>query len=406
MSKKKRIALVINTLSGGGAEKTVSNLSRGLAGQYDIDIVVNDKACLDYPYRGRILSLGMPSGMKRTGVIYQILAVCRRTRALRWMKKSRKYAAVISFSEMTSLANVLSGNRFAKTVISVRNSVSRRKGQGLKQRLVLSLFLPYACRRADRTVSCSEEIAADLRAHYGLTREKSAVIYNGLELSRIRSMAAEPLPEEEETAFSGKKLLVTAGRLTGQKGQRHLLKAVKILKDQGIPAFLVILGEGELRASLEQAAGELGIKDQVYMPGFVENPYKYMARADVFVMPSLYEGFCNAVLEALACGAPVISTDHETGAREILAPGTDYRKKVKDRIDEAEYGILVPVCGDSSEGESGAGSGEERLLAEAIRRVLTDEKLAAHYREAAEKRAEEMNIESVCREWSRVIEAE
>ena len=405
--KKKRIALIINSLSGGGAERTVSNLSRGLSDRYDIDIVVNDDARVDYPYEGTLISLRFPPRVSASCPCYQILLTLRRAGVLRQLRKKRKYSAVISFSELTNLSNVLSSGGYGKTIVSVRNAVNQRKTRGLKQKLVLSFVLPYVCRKADRTVSCSKEIADDLQAHYRLSPEKSTVIYNGLELCRIRARAAEPLSRREESEFAGKKLVVTAGRLTGQKGQKHLLKVVKILKEQGFPVRLVILGEGELHSMLEKTAEELGIRDSVYMPGFVKNPNKYIARADVFVMSSLYEGFCNAILEALACGVPVISTDHETGAREILAPDTDYRIKVKDRIDEAAFGILVPVFGEKSRdcGEQGLYLKEERLMAEAMKKLFCDEGLAEHYRRAARIHAEEMNMEAVCREWSSLIES-
>ena len=129
-----------------------------------------------------------------------------------------------------------------------------------------------------------------------------------------------------------------------------------------------------------------------------------MAKADAVVFPSLYEGFSNAIAEALACGAPVISSDHETGAREILAPDTDYHRKAKNKIDEAEYGILVPVCDGKFRHADEPLTKEERLLAEAIKRILTDSSLQEHYREAARRRALQLKIESVAEQWIRVIE--
>ena len=401
---KKRIAFIVNTLSNGGAEKTVSNLSRMLSDQYDIDIVVNNMEHIDYPYKGNIISLGLPADRERMKTTYQVYAIMRRIQVLRQLKKSREYAAVISFSEMTNLSNVLSGNKYSKTMISVRCAVKKRKDFGGRQKLVLSLVLPYVCRRADRTVSCSREIEEDLINHYGLAAGKSAVIYNGLDLEEIRKKSEEPL-ECEEPTHSGEKLIVSVGRITYQKGQWHLLRAIKKLSDDGIPVRLLILGDGELRTALEKQAVQLGISDRVRMPGFVENPYRYMAQADVFVMSSLYEGFSNAILEALACGVPVISTDHETGAREILAPETDYRAKTRTYIDKASYGILVPVCNGSPDAADQL-SEEETTLSDAIRSIITNENLTKHYREAAIARAEQMDIHSVCRQWIRLIEGE
>lgn len=165
--------------------------------------------------------------------------------------------------------------------------------------------------------------------------------------------------------------------MNSQKGQWHLLRAVKELIGDGLPIHLLILGEGELREALEREAARLKIENAVTFAGFVENPYKYMAHADAVVIPSLYEGFSNVMIEALACGAPVISTDDETGAREILAPDTDHRVKVKDRIDEAAYGILVPVCEGAIGENSHNDTVQESFMAEAIRRILTDGDLAA-----------------------------
>ena len=401
---KKRIAFVVNTLSGGGAEKTVSNLSRGLADKYNIDIIVNDTQHLEYPYRGHIVSLNMPPDKGVMGAAYQIQILIRRTKVLRYLKKKKKYTAVLSFSEMCNVANVLSGNKYGKTIVSVRNSILKGKDSSWMHKLISPVLLPWCYRTSDKTVSCSKGIADELREHYGLMQEKSAVVYNGVDLPLIRKKTVEVLTEEEKKDWAGKQLIVTVGRLTRQKGQIHLIRAVMDLIGRGISVHLLILGEGELRETLESEAEKLSINDSVSFTGFVENPYKYMANAAVVVMPSLYEGMCNVILEALACGVPVISTDHETGAREILAPKTDYKKKVTDRIDEAAYGILVPVCGENSGRTERNLSKEEMLMADAIEKILTDDALAAHYKTMASERVEQMDIRSACEQWSRLIE--
>ena len=390
---RKRIALVVNTLSGGGAEKTVSNLSQFLSSDYDVDIVLNDTAHIDYPYAGQIISLDMPEGRDRSRFTYQIAALLKRVRILRKLKKENRYAAVISFSELTNVSNVLSGNKYGKTIVSFRVSVRER--MSLQQRLIAA----FICKKADMTVSCSREIADDLQQSFGLRKTNSRVVYNGIDLQRIKMFSNEPLTED---TFEGKKLIVTVGRLTAQKGQRHLLRAVKHLLDRDCPVHLLILGEGELRSALEEEAKLLGISEQVSMPGFVENPYRYIAKADVFVMPSMYEGFSNAILEALACGVPVVSTDHNTGAREILAPDTDYHRKVTDHREEAAYGILVPVC--EGEMDDKVLSREETILAETILRLLTEPDLTQHYRRASLERSKELRIERICEEWAELIE--
>ena len=402
---KKRIALVVNTLSGGGAEKTVSNLSLALADVYDVDIIVNDTFHLDYPYRGNIISLNLPAFIRQENMGYQMLALVMRSALLLRMKKKRNYAALISVSGMTNLANVLSGKgkqRKTKTILSIHNDVGNTRNSGWRQRFVVTHLFPICFKYADRTVACSKEIADELIDECGLARERSVVIYNGLDLQRIKEntlkLPTQPLCKEDE------KLVVSVGRMAKQKGQWHLVRAVKLLRDQGLPIKLVILGEGELRSQLEELVEEASLENSVFLPGFVKNPHQYMKRADAVVFPSLYEGFSNAIAEALACEAPVISTDHKTGAREILAPETDYRVKVHDRIEEAQYGILIPVCDGIFRRADEPLTEEEQLMADAIRRMVTDSKWNEHYREAAPKRAEQLAIQTIAGEWIRVIE--
>lgn len=399
---KKRIALVVNTLSGGGAEKTVSNLSRSLYRYYDIDIIVNDTQHLEYPYKGNIVSLKIQEGH---GGLHQLHIVVRRVRVLRYLKKRRKYAAVISFSDMCNLSNVLSGSKYGKTIVSVRSSLSREKNAGLLRKLWSPILMSWCYKTADVIVSCSLGIRDELQKKYKIDPAKCIVIYNGLELPFIRKRAAEPWSLSEKGKIAEKKFLVSAGRLSREKGHDHLLKVVKKLKEEGFSVHLIILGEGDLRTSLEKMSVQLGIEDSVSFPGFCENPYKYMARADAVVMPSLYEGFCNVLLEALACGAPIISTDHETGAREILAPHTDYRKRVTDRIDEAKYGILVPVWKEETDcRQTDHLSREEFLMAAAVRNILTDQDLARHYKTVSLERANQLNLNLISNQWIKVIE--
>ncbi len=402
---KKRIAMAVNTLSRGGAERTVSNQSLILSAWYDIDIIVNDTHHLEYPYRGQIISLGMPRDRNRMGAGYQILALIRRTALLRKLRKERQYAAVLSFSEMTNLANVLSRRAGGKTIISCRNAPKKQLREGWKYLLALKCLLPFCVRRADRTVSCSKEIADELCSYCGLPASRSAVIYNGVNSEKIRALAQEPIPDGAgvSACAEGRKLLVSAGRLTAQKGQAHLIRAVKKLREDGLDVKLLLLGEGELRPALEKLARGLGLNGDVLLPGFSENPFPFLTRADAFVSASLYEGFSNVLVEALACGVPCVSTDHVSGAREILAPETDYRRKTTAETEKAAFGILVPVCEKEPEGAE-AWTEEEARLADAIREVLTDAELSAHYRAAALKRADELDLASVSRQWRALIE--
>ena len=122
-------------------------------------------------------------------------------------------------------------------------------------------------------------------------------------------------------------------------------------------------------------AERLGLSGRVLFAGFVKNPFKYVASSDIAVFPSYREGFSSAIIEALACGIPCISTDHKTGAREILAPDTDYHRKVDSGIEYASYGVLIPVFKKQMHSFDDPLSSQELSLATAISALLKDRNL-------------------------------
>jgi glycosyltransferase involved in cell wall biosynthesis len=172
----------------------------------------------------------------------------------------------------------------------------------------------------DTVVCQSRDMRDDLVENFALPPQKDVVINNPVDMERIRLLMAEPLVTgfEPENGNDGNPLiqLVTAGRLTPQKGFDLLIEALAL---SGKPNLrLTILGEGPLHSELERLAQDRGVAQQVRFVGFQKNPYPFFARADAFVLSSRYEGFPNVVLEALACGTPVIATPAPGGVREIL----------------------------------------------------------------------------------------
>ena len=187
MSRKerKRIALIVNTLSSGGAEHVAANLSRALSDRYDIDLILNDDKNITYPHAGSIVSLGMPADSDRMGARYQLSALIRRTALLRRLKRDRRYAASYSFSDNTNLSNVLSESRFGRTVISVRYSLDGKERSEKRKAYFSRLNLSICCLLADTVVSCSKEIGDELHRKYLCRRGKLRVIYNGVDHEAI-----------------------------------------------------------------------------------------------------------------------------------------------------------------------------------------------------------------------------
>ncbi|NLD95439.1 MAG: glycosyltransferase, partial [Fibrobacter sp.] len=186
--------------------------------------------------------------------------------------------------------------------------------------------------RADAVVAVSKGVASDLVEKVGVPKSIVRVIYNPTVdeeiFSLMRERASHPWLGDE-----GPPVLLSVGRLTAQKRFDVLLRAVSIVRRHR-PVRAIILGDGGERSRLGSLAGELGLGDCVSLPGLEKNPYSYMARARLYVMSSAWEGFPNALVEALACGLSVVSTDCPSGPREILAV---------NELGAGSYGTLVPV---------------------------------------------------------------
>jgi len=181
---------------------------------------------------------------------------------------------------------------------------------------------------AARIVTVSHGVADDLAARTGLARDRIHTVYNPIVSPELEAFAREA-PGEPWLEPGAPPVVLGVGRLTAAKQFRVLLEAFAKLRARRA-LHLIVLGEGEERARLEAEIRRLGLEGAVKLPGFVANPFAYMARAAVFALSSAWEGFGNALVEALACGCPVVSTDCPgSGPREILAGGA--------------FGRLVPV---------------------------------------------------------------
>jgi len=225
----------------------------------------------------------------------------------------------------------------SKVIVTERLATSQDLGRSgkLKDRL-LPLLMRHAYLRADAVVAVSRGAAEDLAALLGISCDRIRVIYNPTLDNTIFDKAGAPV---EHPWFADKNIaiVISAGRLTGQKDFVTLLRAFAVVRAK-MEARLVILGEGYDRSKLEDLAERLGIREAVDLPGFVDNPYKYIAKADLFVLSSIYEGMPNALIEALAVGTPAIATDCPSGPREILpadalVPVGDYSAMARRILD-------------------------------------------------------------------------
>jgi len=209
--------------------------------------------------------------------------------------------------------------------------------------------------KADAIVAVSQGVADDLITTIRVARDRVMVIYNPVVTEALRARSLEDVRNGWLTRQSVP-IVLGVGRLTQAKDFATLIRAFALLRATR-DVRLLILGEGELRQDLEALVRHTGMEHDVLLPGFVDNPYPYMRQAALFVLSSSFEGLPNALIEAMACGTPVIATDCPSGPAEILEGG--------------RWGRLVPV-------------GNVNALADAIAATLDDKARPDMARRAAD----------------------
>lgn len=331
-----RLAVFIPSLREGGAERSMLKLAGGLARRgHAVDLVLAQREgpyLAEVPADVRIVDLEAPRVLRGLVPLSRYLRR-ERPRALLSVMKHANVVALWAGRLTGSATRIVVSERVALTPNVAHAS---RWSTRLMPRAIRH-FYPWA----DAIVAVCEGVADDLALRAGLARDSIDVIYNPIVTPAFQQRVRAPL--EHPWFVPGEPpVVVAAGRLVPQKGFATLLRAFARVR-RARPARLLILGEGPERPALEALAGELGIATDVGLPGFTANPYPFMARAGVFVLSSGWEGLPGALIEALYCHVPLVSTDCPTGPREILCGG--------------RYGVLAPV-------------GDEAALADGIGEAL------------------------------------
>jgi glycosyltransferase involved in cell wall biosynthesis len=317
-----RIGVFVSFSGTGGVERMILNLTRGF---------VNLGAKVDMiPVRQKSIHLGaLPPGVNVVdlGSSHTLSSLPGLVRYLRAEQPDALLAAKDRANSTAVLARRLARVPI-RLVLRMGTTVSAAMAESrpLKERIwYLRMRMLYPS--ADAVVAVSNGVAEDLKKNAGLSPSLLRVIPNPVITPELISKAQEPLdhPWFKEGA---EPVLLGVGRLTRQKDFPTLLRAFALVR-KNRSCHLMILGEGRNRAALKTISAGLGIRDDVAMPGFMENPYPYMNKAALFVLSSRWEGSPNVLTEALALGTPVVSTDCPSGPKEIL--------------DHGRFGPLVPM---------------------------------------------------------------
>jgi GalNAc-alpha-(1->4)-GalNAc-alpha-(1->3)-diNAcBac-PP-undecaprenol alpha-1,4-N-acetyl-D-galactosaminyltransferase len=312
-----KIVIVIHSLGGGGAERAAVLIAQGLVTKkYQVSLITLFGQEFDFYH----LPENVPRiALKVEGSSANLLQAAKnnlhRLQSLRRAIDSCQPDVVISFLDKTNVLTLIAclGSKYP-LIVSEQNDPTQND-IGLIWNFLRRLVYPFAT----TVVSCSQGVD---RNWNWLNSQQRAVIYNPLAVKTLELEAVSIQLDPNQ------KQVVAMGRLTPQKGFDLLLKAFSMINTKFFDWQLIILGEGEQRNQLEQLAQELEIEQQVMMPGLVSNPFPILKQCDLFVLSSRYEGFGNVIIEAMACGLPVISTDCPSGPGEIIISG--------------DNGILVP----------------------------------------------------------------
>ena len=307
----------------GGAETVTINLAQGLIDRgYAIDFVlqqVNETNIQRMPKKARVVDLGV------SRAINSLLGLAR------YLRTERPVAllSVITYTNVIALLAQRMVNFKGKVMVIEHNTFSPWNQQFPKiTRWLLPKLVASCYPWAGRIIAVSEGVADDLCEATGLSRKKVQVIHNPVITDQLRAQTRIPLyhPWYEP---GQPPVLLAVGRLSPEKDFPTLIKAFDRVRRLR-PVRLLILGEGEMRTELQSLITSLGLDQDVSLPGFVDNPYHYMAHSAMLILSSLWEGLPTVLVEALYCGTPIVATDCPSGPREILCDG--------------KYGRLVPVA--------------------------------------------------------------
>lgn len=367
------LSFFIPTLHVGGAERVIVDIVNGLATRgYDVELLLSR-------FEGELRSrLGdevtvvelPPSSTHVFGVAAHVPAL------IDYLRREKPAALFphLTATNVVSLAAARAYDGLTRTDTMVvpthhltfgalPNPTPRdRIARWLSRRLYPS---------ADRIIAVSDGVADSIADHTAVEREDISVLYNPIDVASIRDRARQPVShrwfEDDEV-----EVVLFLGRLEEQKDLPTWLRAFERVHERNPDARAVIAGKGPMREDVLALADDLGLRDVVSMPGYVENPYGYFRQADVFLLSSRLEGLPTVLIEALACGCPVVATDCPSGPREILDGGT--------------YGRLVSM-------------GDVDGLADAVLETLADPMSS----DELEARADDFASESVIDDYERFI---
>lgn len=370
INRRQKIMFVIPIVGGGGAERVLLYLMEELKSEkWDKVLITFDE--IEYykkeiPNDVKIIILKKKRSIDFFKLIFSLAQIIKQ-------EKPDIVNSHLTYANILSLLSAMVSGYRGPIILNEHNFMSINLRQE-KYYLIKKMLIKRLYPRAAAVISVSKGARDDLIKNFRVRPEKCLTIYNPVDIERIEKMTSEPIDHPWFT--ENIPLIISCGRLTKQKNYPLLLKAVK-LTSQERDVRLVVMGDGELKSELESLALKMGLANRVEFLGFRSNPFKYLARAHVFVLSSSWEGFGNVIIEAMTCGVPVISTRCPAGPDEIIMDGKN--------------GILVDV--DNAE-----------ALSKAILRLLADVELRKKLIIEGKARAKDFQVEKIISQYEEVFD--
>lgn len=369
---KEKLIFLIPSLAGGGAERVVSTLLPFLARHFDLTLVLlENRRSYPVPAEMPVVTLSRPLNSHTahvTRIPYHVLALAS-------LVRKKRTEIVMSFIEQANIINILASNITGhQTVISQRTNPRQQfEGKGLLGK-VISQTSARLYPKAVRIIAVSNRIKEIIVSDYKLDVRRIAVIPNPVDMASV----AELSKKEPFTALP-RDYLIHVGRLNVKtKAHDILLNAFKKLHTFHPDLKLILVGDGPDKRQIQAMINDLDLAELVILAGWQDNVYPLMARAKALVLCSRYEGWPNVLVEAMACGCPVVATDCQTGPREIMG--------------DHKYGLLVPVD-------------DPEALVHSMQMLLTDESCRAYFQEQARKRAQDFDLEQIGPKYVRLLQS-
>lgn len=372
----KNIAIIVTSLNSGGAERIAGLLSKKLMKKYNVYLFLLSTENIVYEYGGTIVDIGQAKPFYEDLILYY--------------KELYSIDIAVSFLEIMNFANIRT-KRGERVIISERCVQSLIEPAFEAQRYKIKRYYPFA----DDIVACSFGVKYDLIRNYDVNNNIS-VIYNFINQDAIKEKATDLIDPDVREFLDGKSFFVNVGRLDRQKNQIRLIEQFELFRKTNKEIKLLIIGSGDLLSELRTKISEKNLEEWVKIIPYISNPFVYIKHARALIVSSHYEGLPNVILEAMAIGCPIVSTDCLAGPRELLDDLYDYSEALEPCM-IAKRGILVQDLISEDLLETG-------YLAQAMSIIAEDDSLCKLLCENQKEYMDKYSNDKIVDQWISVIE--